>query len=36
MITGLAMVVIVGSIEAGGLLEPWRIAAKHDRLVIFK
>ncbi|CAM6000601.1 unnamed protein product, partial [Sphagnum balticum] len=35
MFLGLLMVAIVGSIDAGGLLEPWRIASQHERLVIF-
>ncbi len=30
------MVAIVGSIESGGLIEPWRIAYQNNRLVLFK
>ena len=36
MFLGLLMVAITGSIEAGGIITPWKIAAQHDRLVIFK
>ena len=30
------MIAITGSVEAGGLIEPWRVAYNHNRLVIFK
>lgn len=33
MILGLVMVVVQGSIEAGGILEPWRIANENGRVV---
>jgi hypothetical protein len=36
MFSGVLMVAIVGSIEAGGLIEPWRIAYQNNRLVLFK
>ncbi|CAG2163637.1 unnamed protein product [Oppiella nova] len=35
MFSGLLMVAIVGSIEMGGVLEPWKIAYDNNRLVIF-
>ena len=36
MILGLAMVCIKGSIDAGGLLEPFKIADQEQRLKLFE
>lgn len=36
MILGLAMVCIKGSIDAGGFLEPFRIADEQQRLKLFE
>ena len=36
MFSGLLLVVIVGSFDAGGILKPWQILAQHNRLRIFK
>ncbi|CAG2121594.1 unnamed protein product [Medioppia subpectinata] len=35
MFSGLLMVAIVGSIEMGGLIKPWKIAYDNNRLVLF-
>jgi len=36
MIGGLIAVVIVGSMEVGGMAEVWRINEKFDRLTFFE